>query len=177
MEMCTNLNGQAVRWLGLDGRLALEVKTVNADDVRDVQAVAEDDVRMTGDALRWKPQHVRAILRLGQRKLIRRRLARPHPRQAPALEHRTAIESDLAIADRSAFDLSATDRARGADRIPAFADDAGIRESIHGVTSPNGDSSPRSERIAKPARKRVYETASTLRGNRPRSSLRRRGRL
>ena len=80
--MCANLNRNAMRF-GFDLRLAIEVKSMHAHDVRDVEAVAENHVGVAGDALHRKAQHVRAILGLRHRQVVCRRIARPHPRDAP----------------------------------------------------------------------------------------------
>src|SRR2546428_10387033 len=83
-----------------------------------------------------------------------------------------AVDDDVALSDRNSPHLSATKRARGADRIPALEDDSRIGEAVHGVTSPIGDSSPRRNRAMNAARNLVEDGASTERGSRERSSLR-----
>src|SRR6266849_2662504 len=208
MKTCTNLNGYAMGRRGLHPRLSLEVKSMHARDVRNVEAVAEDDVGVAGNALHRKAQEMRTILGLRHGEVVRRCFAGPHPRHAPALANgirrdagavransvgvpapsvkgalqalvnhfaereigaevtagaldrpqlarEIAIDDHVALSDGNLPDLSATKRARPADGIPAFEDDFRIREAVHGVTSPNGDSSPRRNRTTNPARNRM----------------------
>ena len=92
MKMCANLNRNAMRFR-FDFRLAIEVESMHAHDMRDVEAVAEDHVRVAGDALHRKTQYVRAILGLRIRQVVGRRIARPHPRDAPPFAQRVGCDA------------------------------------------------------------------------------------
>src|SRR5213592_4179041 len=73
-----------MRRLRFDDRILFEPESMDRNDVREVQTVAEHYVRVTRDPLRRQTQYVCAIGHLRHRQVVRRRSTGPHPYESPS---------------------------------------------------------------------------------------------